>query len=105
MTKYIDQKDFEDISLVDFLARLEHFPVKKSGREHFYYCMLREINQYTPSLTVWDEGGKWIDRGGQNSTGIQGGSILQFDCPISPLSKCSTNKGYLRYAGIHHLGT
>lgn len=84
MAKYIDQKDFEDISIVDFLARLGHFPVKKSGREHFYHSMLRETNQDTPSLTVWDEGGKWIDRGGPNSTGIQGGSIVQLGLAYWP---------------------
>jgi len=84
MSKFIDQKDFEHVSIVEFLAKLGHSPVKKSGREHFYHSILRETKQDTPSLTVWDEGGKWIDRGGPNSTGIQGGSIVQLGLAYWP---------------------
>ncbi|WP_313269589.1 toprim domain-containing protein [Sphingobacterium sp.] len=77
MTNYIDRKNFEGLSIVDFLGRLGYFPVKKSGREFFYHSMLRETGKNTPSLTVWDEGGKWMDHGGANHTGIHGGGIVQ----------------------------
>jgi len=77
MTNYIDRKSVEGLSIVDFLGRLGYFPVKKSGREFFYHSMLRETGKNTPSLTVWDEGGKWIDHGGANHTGIYGGGIVQ----------------------------
>ncbi len=77
MTNYISRKVLEEQSIVDFLGRLGYFPVKKSGREFFYHSMLRETGKNTPSLAVWDEGGKWIDHGGSNRTGIQGGGILQ----------------------------
>ncbi|MBT2560112.1 toprim domain-containing protein [Pedobacter sp. ISL-68] len=39
--------------------------------------MLRETNKNTPSFTVWDAGGKWLDRGGAGETGISGGGIVQ----------------------------
>ncbi|WP_185218078.1 toprim domain-containing protein [Sphingobacterium mizutaii] len=84
MSKFIDQKDFEHVSIVDFLAKLGYFPEKKLGREYFYHSMLRDTAKNTPSLTVWDEGGKWIDRGGPNSTGIQGGSIVQLGLAYWP---------------------
>lgn len=77
MTNYIDRKSVEGLSIVDFLGRLGYFPVKKSGREFFYHSMLRETGKNTPSLTVWDEGGKWMDHGGANHTGIHGGGIVQ----------------------------
>lgn len=76
--------DLRELSIADFLARLGHRPVRKSGKELFYHSMLRETKQDTPSLTVWDEGGKWIDRGGPNSTGIQGGSIVQLGLAYWP---------------------
>lgn len=77
MTYYIDRKSVEGLSIVDFLGRLGYFPVKKSGREFFYHSMLRETGKNTPSFTVWDEGGKWMDHGGANHTGIHGGGIVQ----------------------------
>src|SRR5690606_25207959 len=77
MSKYVNVDDLREIPISDFLARLGHHPVRKMGKELFYHSMLRETKQDTPSLTVWDEGGKWLDRGGPNSTGIQGGSIVQ----------------------------
>jgi len=77
MTNYIDRKSVEGLSIVDFLSRLGYFPVKKSGREFFYHSMLRETGKNTPSFTVWDEGGKWMDHGGANHTGIHGGGIVQ----------------------------
>lgn len=69
--------EIEQISLVDFLARLGHQPVKKSGKEHLYHSMLRDTARNTPSLAVWDSGGKWMDHGGPNATGIYGGGIIQ----------------------------
>lgn len=77
MANYIDRKNVEGLSIVDFLGRMGYFPVKKSGREFFYHSMLRETGKNTPSLTVWDEGGKWMDHGGANHTGIHGGGIVQ----------------------------
>lgn len=77
MSNYILRQDLEDRSIVDFLGRLGYFPVKKSGREFFYHSMLRETGKNTPSLAVWDEVGKWMDHGGSNQTGIQGGGIVQ----------------------------
>ncbi|MCA5004053.1 toprim domain-containing protein [Sphingobacterium bovistauri] len=77
MSSYVNIEDFRDVRISDFLATLGHYPVKKSGKELFYHSMLRETKQSTPSLSVWDEGGKWIDRGGANHTGIYGGGIIQ----------------------------
>ncbi len=76
--------DLREIPISEFLARLGHHPVRKSGKELFYHSMLRETKKDTPSLTVWDEGGKWIDRGGPNSTGIQGGNIVQLGLAYWP---------------------
>lgn len=84
MSKYVNVDDLREIPISDFLARLGHHPVRKSGKELFYHSMLRETKQDTPSLTVWDEGGKWIDRGGPNSTGIHGGSIVQLGLAYWP---------------------
>jgi hypothetical protein len=42
MPNYIDVATLKDISIVDFLARLGHHPVRKTGKEHFYHSMLRE---------------------------------------------------------------
>jgi len=84
MSKYVNVDDLREIAISDFLARLGHYPVRRSGKELFYHSMLRETKQDTPSLTVWDEGGKWIDRGGPNSTGIQGGSIVQLGLAYWP---------------------
>lgn len=77
MSTYVNIEDFRDIRISDFLSSLGHYPVKKSGKELFYHSMLRETSQNTPSLSVWDEGGKWIDRGGANHSGIYGGGIIQ----------------------------
>ncbi|MEN5196962.1 toprim domain-containing protein [Sphingobacterium faecium] len=84
MSKYVNVDDLREFPISDFLARLGHHPVRKSGKELFYHSMLRETKQDTPSLTVWDEGGKWLDRGGPNSTGIQGGSIVQLGLAYWP---------------------
>lgn len=69
--------NYQDISIAEFLARLGYYPVKKSGKELFYHSMLRVTAGHTPSLSVWDQGGKWIDRGGANHSGIYGGGIIQ----------------------------
>ena len=77
MRSTTDINEIEQLSIVDFLARLGHHPVKKSGKEHFYHSMLRQTDRNTPSLAVWDLGGKWMDHGGPNATGIYGGGIVQ----------------------------
>jgi len=77
MSTYVNIDDFKNIRISDFLAALGHFPVIKSGKELFYHSMLRETSRNTPSLSVWDEGGKWIDRAGANHSGIYGGGIIQ----------------------------
>ena len=77
MAQYINLDEFNAIKLSDFLAALGHYPVRRSGKELYYHSMLRHTSQNTPSFTVWDEGGKWIDHAGPNSSGIIGGGILQ----------------------------
>lgn len=84
MSGYIDKSELEKLSIVDFLARLGHLPIKKSGREYFYHSMLRETTRSTPSFTVREEGGKWIDRGGPNHTSIVGGGIIQLARALWP---------------------
>ena len=84
MSKYVNMDDLRELSIVDFLARLGHQPVRKSGKELFYHSMLRDTEKNTPSLTVWDEGGKWVDRGGANATGIHGGGIVQLGLAYWP---------------------
>lgn len=77
MSTYVNIDEFQNIRISDFLAALGHYPVKKSGKELFYHSMLRQTTRSTPSFSVWDEGGKWIDRGGANHSGIYGGGIIQ----------------------------
>src|SRR5690606_14381030 len=84
MSKYVYVEDLRVIPISDFLARLGYHPVRKSGKELFYHSMLRETKQNTPSLTAWDEGGKWLDRGGPNATGVQGGGIVQLGLAYWP---------------------
>lgn len=85
--------NYQDISIAEFLAKLGYHPVKKSGKELFYHSMLRKTAGITPSLSVWDQGGKWIDRGGANKTGIHGGGIIQLaqaywtDLPLNEVLK------------------
>jgi len=77
MSKFVDISKLQDISIVEFLARLGHHPVRKSGKEQFYHSMLRETKKQTPSFTVWDAGNCWKDWGGANGTGIYKGGIVQ----------------------------
>ncbi len=84
MSKFVNVDDLRELSIADFLARLGHHPVRKSGKELFYHSMLRETKRATPSLTVWDEGGMWLDRGGPNATGIHGGGIVQLGLAYWP---------------------
>ena len=77
MKNYINMEHIKSIRISDFLAALGHYPIKKSGKELFYHSMLRETAKNTPSLSVWDDGGKWIDRAGANQSGITGGGIIQ----------------------------
>lgn len=84
MTGFIDVSTMEGISIVDFLARLGHHPVRKTGKEHFYHSMLRETKKNTPSFTVWDAGNCWKDWGGANATGIFKGGIVQLGMAYWP---------------------
>ena len=77
MKTQIDLTELENISLIDFLARLGHYPQHKSGKEYFYHSMIRDTPGNTPSLAVWDSGGKWIDFGGLGQAGISGGGVIQ----------------------------
>jgi len=84
MPKYIAVADLQELSIVDFLARLGHQPIRKTGKEHFYHSMLRETKKDSPSFTVWDSGGKWLDRGGAGDTNIKGGGIVQLGMALWP---------------------
>ncbi|KAA8476860.1 Toprim domain-containing protein [Arcticibacter tournemirensis] len=84
MPKYVDVSTLADISIVDFLARLGHHPVRKTGKEHFYHSMLRDTKKDTPSFTVWDAGHCWKDWGGANATGIFKGGIVQLGIAYWP---------------------
>lgn len=64
----------EQVSPVDFLARLGYHPAYKSGKELFYLSMLRE--ERTPSFCVDDKLGVWYDWGGANPSGIKGGNVI-----------------------------
>ncbi|WP_104382182.1 toprim domain-containing protein [Sphingobacterium sp. HMA12] len=66
----------DEVSLVDFLARLGHHPSRKSGKELFYSSMLRKEN--TPSLCVNEQLDVWFDHGGANTSGIKGGNVIDF---------------------------
>src|SRR5690606_4651545 len=74
MSKFVNTDGIREASIVDFLARLGHHPVRNSGRELFYKSMLREEN--TASLTVNEQRGVWFDHGGPNQSGIKGGNII-----------------------------
>jgi hypothetical protein len=77
MPGFIDPADIENYSIVQFLANLGHYPVRRSGKEHLYHSMLRNTQKKTPSFCVYDAGGKWKDWGGANESGIQAGGIIQ----------------------------
>jgi hypothetical protein len=62
----------EQSSIVDLLARLGYKPVKKYGREQFYYSMLRDSDS-KPSFSVNDALGVWFDHGTR-----KGGNIIDF---------------------------
>jgi hypothetical protein len=66
----------DEVSLVEFLARLGHQPTHRSGRDIFYKSMLR--NENTPSFCVNDHLDVWFDHGGPNLSGIKGGNIIDF---------------------------
>lgn len=84
MPSFIDISALQEFSIVEFLARLGHQPVRKIGRDHFYHSMLRETQRNTPSLTVWDSAGKWKDWGGANQSNIAGGGIIQLGMAFWP---------------------
>lgn len=66
----------DEVSLVEFLARLGHRPTHRSGRDLFYKSMLR--NENTPSFCVNDQLDVWFDHGGANLSGIKGGNVIDF---------------------------
>jgi hypothetical protein len=66
----------DEVSLVEFLARLGHQPTHRSGRDLFYKSMLR--NENTASFCVNDGLDVWFDHGGANISGIKGGNIIDF---------------------------
>ncbi len=71
MSVLLTAKELKDqASLVDFLARLGHQPIKKYGREKMYLSILRE-NDTKPSFSVNDELGVWFDHGTR-----KGGNIV-----------------------------
>lgn len=77
MSLSLTAKELKDqASLVDFLARLGHQPVRKHGREQFYLSMLRE-NDTKPSFSVNDELGVWFDHGTR-----RGGNIVDLGLAI-----------------------
>ncbi|UOE52570.1 hypothetical protein MTO98_15950 [Mucilaginibacter sp. SMC90] len=77
MSIQLAAKELKDrASLVDFLSRLGHQPVRKTGRERIYYSMLRE-NDTKPSFSVNDELGVWFDHGTR-----QGGNIIDLGIAI-----------------------
>lgn len=84
MAKYVDVSTLAEISILDFLARLGHHPVRKTGKDHFYHSMLRETKKNTPSLAVWDAGNCWKDWGGANASGIFKGGIVQLGMAYWP---------------------
>ncbi|WP_199120328.1 toprim domain-containing protein [Pedobacter sp. ASV28] len=84
MQSFVDVSTLKDISIVDFLARLGHHPIRKTGKEHFYHSMLRETKKNTPSFAVWDAGCVWKDWGGANATGIFKGGIVQLGMAYWP---------------------
>ena len=84
MSKFVDISALQEFSIVEFLARLGHQPVHKTGRDHFYHSMLRKTMRNTPSLAVWDSAGKWKDWGGANQSNIVGGGIIQLGMAYWP---------------------
>lgn len=74
LINYNAQEIREQVSPVDFLARLGYHPAYKSGKELFYLSMLRE--ERTPSFCVDDKLGVWYDWGGANPSGIKGGNVI-----------------------------
>ena len=74
LVNYNAQEIKEQVSPVDFLARLGYHPAYRSGKELFYLSMLRE--ERTPSFCVDDKLGVWYDWGGANPSGIKAGNII-----------------------------
>lgn len=64
----------DQVSPIEFLARLGHHPSFKSGKEFFYLSMLRE--ERTASFCVDEKLGVWYDHGGPNPSGIKGGNVI-----------------------------
>jgi len=71
---YNAQEIRDQVSPVELLACLGHFPSYKSGKELFYLSMLRE--ERTLSFCVDEQLGVWYDHGGANASGIKGGNVI-----------------------------
>lgn len=84
MSHYVDVKQLESFSIVEFLARLGYHAARKSGKNHFYHSMLRETGKNTPSLAVWEAGNCWKDWGGAGVSGIFKGGIVQLGMAYWP---------------------
>jgi len=73
MQNHINAKTLkEQVSLVDFLARLGYAPAKKIHNNHYYESMLRDDDN-DPSFAVNDKTGQWYDHGPG-----YGGNIIDF---------------------------
>lgn len=78
MSNFINAQEIrEKIPISILLEKLGYTPVKKSGQELFYISMLRDSDT-DPSFCVNDSKAVWHDKGGANSSGIQGGTIIEF---------------------------
>lgn len=74
MSGFIDKREIEQLSIVDYLSRLGIFFKYKSGPEYFYHSMLRDDDQ-SPSFSVNDAKGVWMDRGNADPA-KRGGTII-----------------------------
>lgn len=82
MPRFIDKHEIEQLSIVDFLARLNIRHKFKSGPEYFYHSLLRD-DDHTPSFSVNDAKGTWIDRGNADPR-KRGGGIIQLADALWP---------------------
>lgn len=82
MSQYIDKSEIEQLSIVDFLARLGYRHKFKSGPEYFYHSMLRG-DDHSPSFSVNDAKGVWMDRGSADPHKL-GGNIIHLGNALWP---------------------
>jgi len=76
--------ELTDISIVDFLERLGHHPVKQLGTDFFYHSMLRKSKDDNPTFIVSDQGRKWADHGNITAESISSGGIIQLGMAYWP---------------------